>query len=130
MDIQIQLVSIIASEIKPLLHQAMTECCCGCQHQHPSQKQHQCIMLEDREAWIYFCLDRALDLLNWKKIGNDFRRRLTLDRIIHCSQHLNEYKRLSDDHNRLEESCRKDRMKEKLVWTMLLQDDDITSPPS
>ena len=92
-----------------------------------SQKQHQCLMLEDREAWIYFCLDKALDLINWIKIGNDFYRRLTLDPIIRCSQHLNEYRRLAVDHERLEESCRKDRMKEKLVWTILLQDVDITS---
>ena len=127
MDIQIQLVSIIAIEIKPLLRQAMKECCDGCRHHHASQKQHQCLMLEDREAWIYFCLDKALDLINWIKIGNDFYRRLILDPIIRCSQHLNEYRRLAVDHERLEESCRKDRMKEKLVWTILLQDVDITS---
>ena len=78
-------------------------------------------MLEDREAWIYFCLDKALDLISWRKIANDFHRRLGLDPLIRCSQHLNDYKRLVGDYKRLEETCRKDRMKEKLVWTMLLQ---------
>ena len=124
MDIQIQLVSIIAREIKPILQQAMKECCVGCLHDHGSQKRHQCIMLEDREAWIYFCLDKALDLISWRKIANDFHQRLGLDPIIRCSQHLSDYKRLVGDYKRLEETCRKDRMKEKLVWTMLLQYDD------
>ena len=78
MEIQLQLVKATARRVKRLLDRAMQKECYGCEVSHPSQIQHQCVMIEDPEERIRFCLDRALRMVNWKKVQTDLSRQRTL----------------------------------------------------
>ena len=71
MECQLQLVQTTARYVRCFLDEAMEFECNGCSVDHPSQLQHECIMLggEDR---IRFCLDQALLLVDWKRVKTDF----------------------------------------------------------
>ena len=66
MEIQVQFTIATARQVKKCLSIAMKEECNGCQIQHGSQLQHQCVMLEDEEERVRFCLDKALEIVEWK----------------------------------------------------------------
>ena len=71
MEAQLQLVKTTARHVRCFLDQAMDSECNGCLVNHPSQLQHECLML-DGEDHIRFCLDRALLLVDWENVKNDF----------------------------------------------------------
>ena len=71
MECQLQLVQTAARHVRCFLDETMEFECNGCSVDHPSQLQHECIMLggEDR---IRFCLDQALLLVDWERVKTDF----------------------------------------------------------
>ena len=71
MECQLQLAQTTARHVHRFLDQAMEFKCNGCSVDHPSQPQHECLMLSG-EARIRFCLDQALLLEDWGKVENRF----------------------------------------------------------
>ena len=49
MEIELQLNNAVACQLKPLIPFAMKKECNGRFVDHPSQLQHECVMLEDEE---------------------------------------------------------------------------------
>ena len=43
-----------AALIDKLIQQEKLNRCHGCAIQHPSQKQHSCLMMDNDDAWMYF----------------------------------------------------------------------------
>ena len=78
MEIQLQLVQAMARVVRGILNEAMAIECNGCVVSHPSQIQHECLMLSG-EARIRYCLGRAILLLNWVKVKEEFWNHITLD---------------------------------------------------
>ena len=73
MECQLQLAQTTARHVHRLLDQAIEFKCDGCSVDHPSQLQHECLMLSG-EAHIRFCVDQALLLVDWGKVKTDFDR--------------------------------------------------------
>ena len=71
MEAQLQLVKTTASHVRCFIDQAMNFECNGCLVDHPSQINHECLMLSGEDR-IRFCLDRALLLVDWEKVKTDF----------------------------------------------------------
>ena len=71
MECQLQLVQTTARHVRCFLDQAMEFECNGCSVDHPSQLQHECLMLSGEDR-IRFCLDQALVLVDWEKVKTDF----------------------------------------------------------
>ena len=71
MEAQLQLVKTTASHVRCFIDQAMNFECNGCLADHPSQINHECLMLSGEDR-IRFCLDRALLLVDWEKVKTDF----------------------------------------------------------
>ena len=86
MEIKVQLVSATAREVESWLNPAMHELCNGCYFDHPSQIQHECLMLEGEER-IRFCIYKALDMLDWKKVSQDWWQHLSVAHQIACPRH-------------------------------------------
>ena len=70
MELELQLVRAVVREVRLQIPSAMEEECNGCYFQHPSQLQHECIMLEEER--IRFCIDRALDMVDWQKVSTEW----------------------------------------------------------
>ena len=71
MEAQKQLVMVTARYVSLHLQNAMLIECNGCLVHHASQIEHECVMLTGEER-IRFCLDKALTLVDWEKVKNDF----------------------------------------------------------
>ena len=39
----------------PLVHEEKMSNCHGCAIQHPSQRQHSCLMMDGEDVWMYYC---------------------------------------------------------------------------
>ena len=76
MEIQVQLVKTTARHVHCFLAQAMNLECNGCLVDHPTQSNHECLMLSG-EDYIRFCLDQALLLVDWAKVKTDFEQSCT-----------------------------------------------------
>ena len=84
MECQLQLVQTTACHLRSFLERAMKLQCNGYLVNHPSQLQHECLILSGEDR-IRFCLDQALLLVNWgqgKKIL--IRNGLTLVFMTRC----------------------------------------------
>ena len=84
MEIELQLINAVARQLKPLIPSAMKKECNGCFSDHPSQLQHECVMLEDEEERIRFVIDTALGMVQWKKVWNDFWKHLSVFHVLRC----------------------------------------------
>ena len=73
MEAQMQLVRLAARHVHYFLDHAMNFECNGCSVDHPSQLQHECLML-DGEDRIRFCLDQALLLVDWGQVKHEFEK--------------------------------------------------------
>ena len=71
MECQLQLAQTTARHVHCFLDEAIEFECNGCSVEHPSQLQHECLMLSG-EAHIRFCLDQALLLVDWERVKTDF----------------------------------------------------------
>ena len=71
MECQLQLVQTTARHVCSFLEQAMKLQCNGCLVNHPSQLQHECLMLSGEDR-VRFCLEQALLLVNWGQVKTDF----------------------------------------------------------
>ena len=78
------MVKIVAKEVDRVLDTAMTQLCNGCQIDHPSQHQHDCIMIEDRESRVFYGLRQALKMLNWNEVKQDFFHRVSMSQLLRC----------------------------------------------
>ena len=43
-----------AAILDSLIQEAKVNRCCGCAIDHPSQRQHPCLMMDSKDAWIYY----------------------------------------------------------------------------
>ena len=64
MELELQLVRDVVREVRWWIPSAMEEEYNGCYFQHPSQLHHDCFMSE--EEIIRFCIDQALDMVDWQ----------------------------------------------------------------
>ena len=78
MEIQLQFVQVTARVVRGILNDAMVKECNGCLVNHPSQIHHECLMLSGEDC-IRFCLDRAILLVDWVKVKEEFWSHITLD---------------------------------------------------
>ena len=111
MEIELQLIRATARQVKHWLASAMTQECNGCFHDHPSQVQHECVMLEDEDR-IRFCLNKALDLVDWKKVSDDWWQHLSFVQTMGCPRRF-------EDLNWLRELWNYQDMNESLVVALL-----------
>ena len=84
MNIQVKVVEAVAKHVNRVLDDAMHVLCNGCQVNHPSQHQHPCIMIEDRDSRVYYGLTQALKMLNWDQVKKDFFSQLTIAENLRC----------------------------------------------
>ena len=77
-QMQVQLVRAMVLAVRDVVNEAMTMECSGCFVNHPSQIEHQCLMLGGEER-LRFCLDRALLMLDWIKVKEEFWKQQTQD---------------------------------------------------
>ena len=84
MNIQMHVVKTVADHVDKFLDEAIHQLCQGCQIDHPSQRRHDCLMIEDKEERIYWALTTALKMLDWQKVKEDFFSRLTTSQILRC----------------------------------------------
>lgn len=68
-----------ALEMNRLVHREARRTCQGCWKNNPSQKHHQCLVLQEEEIWIYH-FDKAKKHLNvdklWSKIEEQINKKL------------------------------------------------------
>ena len=98
MEIQLKLVEATARHARYVLGEAVDMECNGCLVDHPSQLQHECVMLSGEDR-IRFCLDRALLLLDWIEVKQEFWNNVTLDPSCchECFHDVEWYKTLWND---------------------------------
>ena len=84
MHIQVQMVKTVAEHVDRILDTAIQAVCNGCQVDHPSQHQHDCIMIEDRESRVFYGLRPALKMLNWNEVKQDFFHRVSMSQLLRC----------------------------------------------
>ena len=72
-----RMVKTVAKHIDRVLDDAMTQLCNGCQINHSSQHQHDCLVIEDKGRRVCFALNKALDMVDWGFIKEDFLEELT-----------------------------------------------------
>lgn len=89
MEFYTQLVRAYAKHIEPLVKPVMKKLCHGCQVDHPSQHQHDCLMMEEEEK-IRYCLDDCLKLINEREVMDTFTEAMTIAAILRCPNHLYE----------------------------------------
>ena len=80
MECQLQLVQTTACHLRSFLERAMKLQCNGYLVNHPSQLQHECLILSGEDR-IRFCLDQALLLVNWGQGKKDFDQKWTHTRF-------------------------------------------------
>ena len=85
---QTNLMNVIFSQCIDLRAQQLRkEKCCGCEIDHPSQRQHDCLMMSDEEAWITYGLE-AIEHVLQKEI---LQKQFTQPRQIMSSLLTNTY---------------------------------------
>ena len=52
-----------AAILDAMIQEEKVTCCHGCAIQHPSQRQHSCLMMNSGDAWFYF-RDNAVEKMN------------------------------------------------------------------
>ena len=82
MESHVQFTLATVRQVKQWLPLAIRKACNGCQIDHPSQLQHQCVMLEDDEERVRFCLDKALDMVDWKAVRTDMLQHMRTALIL------------------------------------------------
>ena len=66
-----KLLKCYAEEVSTIISMLVLENCEGCLIHHPSQRQHDCLMMEDeQEMWLYF--DTALEKVSEAKVVETF----------------------------------------------------------
>ena len=111
MEIQLQLVSAVARQLQPYLDHALRAQCNGCLVDHPSQYQHECIMLEGEDG-IRYGLELALTLIDWNAVKHDFWQHVSINHMINLPKCYN-------DVNWLQKLYQYDSCKELLVSALL-----------
>ena len=48
------------------------ERCCGCEYDHPSQRQHDCLMLSEQEKWESYGLEAIDRVINKRMVWREF----------------------------------------------------------
>ena len=84
MDIQDLMVKTVVKHVNGALDCAMQLLCNGCEINHPSQNQHSCLMIEDRETRVCLALNEALHMVDWEDIKEDFFEELTTSQLLRC----------------------------------------------
>ena len=96
---QTNLMNVIFSQCIDLrVQQLRKEKCCGCEIDHPSQRQHDCLMMSDEEAWITYGLEAIEHVLQKEILQKQFteaRRIMKLPPHEHVLQH---FQKLKSDH--------------------------------
>ena len=59
--------TIIAWAVSDEIEKLSKERCCGCEYDHPSQRQHDCLMLTVEEKWTTYGLE-AMERVNSKQM--------------------------------------------------------------
>ena len=78
-----------ARELKLWLYTATYKLCNGCYYNQSSPVQHECLMPEDEER-IRLCIETALDMVDWKKVSQDWWQHLTIAHQICCNPQCND----------------------------------------
>ena len=66
-----KLLKCYAEEVSTIISMLVLENCEGCRIDHPSQRQHDCLMMEDEQKmWLYF--DTALEKVSEAKVVETF----------------------------------------------------------
>ena len=78
METQLQLVQAMPRIVRGILNDAMVKECNGSLVNHPSQIHHECLMLSGEDR-IRFSLARALLLVDWLGVKQEFWNHITLD---------------------------------------------------
>ena len=84
MDIQDLMVKTVAAHVNQVLDAAMRARCNGCKIDHPSQMQHDCVMIEDKATRVFLALNEALEMLDWKDVQEDFFDELSVSQLLRC----------------------------------------------
>jgi hypothetical protein len=72
---------IYANAVAHEVHRLCVELCCGCQINHPSQRQHDCLMIDEHERWQMYGL-QAIGRVNTKRlVWNEFAE---VARVLKC----------------------------------------------
>ena len=73
--IEEKLLKCYAEEVSAIISMMVLENCEGCRVDHPSQRQHDCLMMEDdQKMWLYF--DSALEKVPEAKVVETFMNSL------------------------------------------------------
>ena len=90
---------IYANAVACEVHKLCAELCCGCQINHASQRQHDCLMMDEYERWQMYGL-QAIERVNAKRmVWNDFAevmRVLKLKVDVNIIEHLQQMERDPD----------------------------------
>ena len=99
MEIHLQLVKTVARQVRKCLDETVKAQCSGCLVNHPSQHQHECIMLEGEDK-IRFGLEFALTLVDWVRVRQDFWHHLSIKHMLklpNCYNDVNWLQNLWED---------------------------------
>ena len=91
--------TIIACAVSDEIEKLSKERCCGCEYDHPSQRQHDCLMLTVEEKWTTYGLE-AMERVNSKQMIRhlflEAMRILKLKYYNSIVDHLNDLQRDPD----------------------------------
>ena len=64
--------AIFANAVASEINQLCQEYCCGCKIDHPSQRQHDCLMMDEDERWEMYGFDAIERVNNKRMIWDEF----------------------------------------------------------
>ena len=64
--------AIFAQAVGSKLYKICKERCCGCKYDHPSQRQHNCLMLTDEEKWKMYGLEAIVWVIEKLFVWREF----------------------------------------------------------
>lgn len=112
MEIELQLIKATARQVDKHLEKAIKKLCPGCYDRHSTLNQHDCAMIEDPEDRIRYGLNKALEMVDWRRVSDDWWSHLSVIHILRCPRQHDDLKWLSNLWNEHD-------MKEKLIAALM-----------
>ena len=91
--------TLLAKSVSNEVHKLCKEKRCGCEYDHPSQRQHDCIMLTEEEKWVNYGLEAMEQVYSKRVIWRLFLEALRVLKLEYHSgivDHLRDLEREPD----------------------------------